>query len=347
MSLSAAELKDLRDFHENALVFDIHFHPRSALPAFFRYIGHHFLRNTMPPLEDLSALGAAGVDGCALAAIGDRQIGGPLTIKRISKSIAKQLARIHAEVTASGGRIAKTADDIMTAKRDGALSFVLSLEGGDMLHHPDDVVKIHRLGFRLLTLVHLNHNSIGRVGATTWNYWRRGCQDGDRAGLSAFGEVCVKKMNELGVIIDVSHTHHCTLMDVASLSSRPVVASHAGAQSVSEFHRYLSDDEIQAIARTGGVIGLWPMYYWGRGMSGFEDFKAHLDHIINLVGEDHLAIGTDAQGVPGLMPGFDGVKDYLTLTGLLFEAGLSETQARKVLGLNFLRVLDDHSGKSG
>jgi len=339
--MSTHEYKDLQAFHHDALIFDIHFHPRSALPAFFRHIGHFFLRKTMPPLEDLSALGPAGVDGCALAAIGDSQIGGPFTLKTITRSITRQLQRCIEEINTCDGRIVYAADDILAAKREGRLSFLLSLEGGNMLRGPEDVELLDHLGFRLLTLVHLNDNSIGRVGANTWNYWRRGCNSGTKSGLTALGEVCVRKMNALGMIIDVSHCHQATVMDVAGLSNRPIVASHAGARAVSEFHRYLLDDEIEAIARTGGLIGLWPMYYWGRGMAGAEDFKAHLTHMLDLVGEDHLAIGTDVQGIPGLMPGFGGVKDYITLTGLLFDAGLNEKQARKVLGLNFLRVLDE------
>jgi microsomal dipeptidase-like Zn-dependent dipeptidase len=339
--VNAAETADLADFQARSLVFDIHVHPRSALPAFFRHIGCRLLRR-MPPLRGLDAFRGAGVDGCALAGVGDRQIGGPLTVRAISRHILKQLNRIRAEIAQCGGVVVLRPEDIIEAKAKGALGFLLALEGGDMVRSLDDLDNLARLGVRMLTLVHLNDNVVASVGATTWSYWLGGKRVKKNLGLTAFGETVVRRMNELGMIVDVAHAHPEAVLEIARVSSRPLIASHSGARVVSEFHRYLTDEEISAIAGTGGVIGLWPMFYWGRGMAGPEDFKAHLRHIMNLAGEDHLAIGTDVHGIAGLMPGFTGIEGFPILTGLLFEAGLNETQARKVLGENFLRVLREN-----
>ena len=110
---------------------------------------------------------------------------------------------------------------------------------------------------------------------------------------------------------------------------------------MSDFHRYITDEEITAVAKTGGVVGLWPMYFLGTGMAGSQDFIAHVKHLLAVAGEDHVALGTDFQGVPGYMKGYTGISDTCFPTQLLFESGLNEIEVRKIIGLNFLRVLKE------
>ena len=89
---------------------------------------------------------------------------------------------------------------------------------------------------------------------------------------------------------------------------------------------------------------MFPMYFMGKGMKTPQDFIAHVKHILALGGEDHIAIGTDFQGIPGYMKGYSGIIDMSVITRLLFQMGLSDAQVRKMLGLNFLRVLKDVTG---
>ncbi|MEW6262767.1 MAG: membrane dipeptidase [Thermodesulfobacteriota bacterium] len=341
---SRAEWRNLNQFHYKSLVYDLHFHPRSGLPALVRHLSPRIFRRTMPALEGLAALPRGGVDGCVLAAVGDRQVTGPFSVEAVRRSVSRQLARIRAEIEECGGRIATTAAGIRAAKAAGKLSFVLGLEGADGVRHPEDLDDLYAQGVRLLSPVHLHDNALGTVGATNWNYWLGGRQREDLGGLTALGEKVVRRMNRLGMIIDVSHASRRLLLDITALTSQPVVASHSGARAVFDFHRYLRDDEIRAVAATGGIIGLWPMYYLGRGMAEAKDFQTHLRHVADLVGVDHLAIGTDLQGIPGVMAGYGGVTQQIYLTRLLFEAGLDDTQAAQVLGLNFLRVFGQVNG---
>jgi membrane dipeptidase len=146
-------------------------------------------------------------------------------------------------------------------------------------------------------------------------------------------------MNEIGMVIDVSHADRRTTLDVAGASRHPIVASHSGARACQDFARYLSDEEALAIAGTGGIIGLWPYFHRGRGVASVRELAAHTRHLATLVGAAHLCIGTDMNGVPGLMAGYRGEMDFPVLTEVLSEAGLSDTEVRLVVGENFVRVL--------
>jgi microsomal dipeptidase-like Zn-dependent dipeptidase len=151
-------------------------------------------------------------------------------------------------------------------------------------------------------------------------------------------------MNEIGMVVDVSHADDRTTLDIVEASRHPVVASHSGARACQDFARYLSDTEATAVAGTGGVIGLWPYFHRGRGIASVDAMVAQVRYLAGLVGAEHLCIGTDMNGVPGLMPGYRGEMDFPVLTAALSAAGLSSADVRGVLGDNFARVLSAVTG---
>jgi microsomal dipeptidase-like Zn-dependent dipeptidase len=118
-----------------------------------------------------------------------------------------------------------------------------------------------------------------------------------------------------------------------------VVSSHSGARSVQDFARYLSDDELRLIAATGGVIGLWPYRAVRKGVRDMDELIAHAHHVADLVGPEHLCLGTDMNGVPGVMAGYRGEEDLPGLTAALLDAGFGEDEVRGIVGGNALRVL--------
>ena len=152
-------------------------------------------------------------------------------------------------------------------------------------------------------------------------------------------------MNEKGMVVDLAHADGATIRDAAGLSSRPVIVSHGAARAVHEWSRHLSDDDIRAVAGTGGLIGLWPMHLRGNGIPDLGGYARQARYIVDLAGEDHLAVGTDMHACPGLMTGYLGITDAPVITRALFDAGLSESQVRKALAENFLRVLRDVVGE--
>jgi membrane dipeptidase len=121
-------------------------------------------------------------------------------------------------------------------------------------------------------------------------------------------------------------------LEVVGVASAPVVSSHSGARALQDFPRYLADDELRAIASTGGVVGLWPYRARRFGVRTVSDLVAHARHIAETVGTEHLAVGTDMNGVPGVMAGFGG---EIALLG----GGFDDQEVEGILGGNALRVL--------
>jgi len=327
------------------VVVDTHAHSASYLPrpvaAVFRFAN----RKTMPadvPFRDLTA---AGVDAIVGKAVGD-----PLVTRwwRSSawQAVSKQLERVEAETRDAGGRVVTGAGAIVDAKASGRLAVMLGVEGGDVIG--DELSALDALydrGVRLIVLVHLGDNQIG----TTCLPWQRylgplPVRRRTRPGLTSFGRRVVERMNKLGMVIDVSHADMQTLRDIASHSRHPVVASHAGARALEEFERFLPDAEIRTIASGGGVIGLWPYRSHGHGVTDIAELVRHARHIADVAGAEHLCIGTDMNGVPGVMAGYRGERDLPLVTAALLAGGFGEQEVEGILGRNFLRVLERITG---
>ena len=252
---------------------------------------------------------------------------------------------------------ALTAEDFRTAKAEGKAAGYLSTQEG-----PGPTVEfieqLHALGMRM---IQLTYNSLTPVGA--------GCTERIDAGISHFGQRCIEKMNELGIIVDTGHCGRNTTLDACSISSRPVVASHTAVGSLCPHDRCKSNEEFEAIAATGGVIGLMtvPFMLHESGRADMNVFLDHVDSLRDLVGVEHVGIGTDwPLSVPealmrehflaltedvgfreehGIEPlatvdGFATYLDYPNITRGLVSRGYSDEEIKSVLGGNFLRVFE-------
>lgn len=254
------------------------------------------------------------------------------------------LDRFYQELAANAERIflATSAADVRRAKSEGKVAAFLGVEGGEALEGDIAVLRIyHRLGVRLLTL--------------TWNR-RNALADGVResrtgGGLTNLGVQVVQEMNRLGMLVDIAHMSPAGVRDVLQVSQAPIIASHANARAVCDHPRNLSDEQIRAIAAKGGVIGVTfvPDFVAPRGQAGLPRLVDHVMHLIQVGGEDAVALGSDYDGF-----GFGGTSDqfhdlpdvsYLPhLTAALLERGLSEGTVEKVLGGNFLRLVGEVVG---
>jgi membrane dipeptidase len=235
----------------------------------------------------------------------------------------------------------RTTAEIRNAAAENALAVLLGLEGADCIG--TDLGLLSQLaadGARVIVPVHLGDNQIG----TTCLPWQKyvGPLPVRRrdVGLTTFGVEMVKAMNDLGVVIDGSHADEPTLGGMVEHSSAPVICSHAGARAVSSFDRYLSDDAIRAVAGTGGVIGLWPYFMRSNGTPTLDAVADHARHIADLVGPEHVCLGTDMNGVPGLAEGYRSEKDVPLIAKQLSTAGFSDAEVDGIMGENFLRVLE-------
>jgi microsomal dipeptidase-like Zn-dependent dipeptidase len=193
---------------------------------------------------------------------------------------------------------------------------------------------------RVIVLVHLRDNVLGTT-CLPWQQYAGPLPVRRRAspGLSPAGKRVVERMNRLGVLVDVAHADRATLLGAVDVATAPVVSSHSGARALQDFARYLADDELRAIASTGGVVGLWPYRARRVGVRTLGDLVAHARHIAGTIGPEHVAIGTDMNGVPGVMAGYGGEADLPKLTAALLDGGFDAAEVEGILGANALRVL--------
>lgn len=218
---------------------------------------------------------------------------------------------------------------LLDSKKCGAL---LTVEGGEILEGDIRMLKVlYRMGVRSLCLTWNNRNEIADGVAEM--------QTG--GGLTLFGREVVKKMNKLGMIVDVSHIAEKGFWDVLELSEDPIIASHSNSQAVWDHPRNLTDEQIKGIAQKKGVIGLnFVADFLGEQGSGFDQLLRHIDHICDLVGDDYLGFGSDFDGTDNLLAGIDDVTIYPELISFLKKRNYKDTTIRKICGENCLRVLN-------
>jgi membrane dipeptidase len=186
-----------------------------------------------------------------------------------------------------------------------------------------------------------------RYFTITWNNstsWATSAADAQSAtkGLTDFGKEVIKRMDSLGMIVDVSHTGIKTIEDILAVTKNPIIASHSGVRTLRNHTRNLTDDQIKAIAHGGGVIGV--VFYTSfistapSGSVTIDTVVKHIEYIKNLVGVDHVAIGSDYDGGITAPVGLENVSKLGNLTLALLRKGYSPADVRKVLGENYLRV---------
>ena len=230
--------------------------------------------------------------------------------------------------------IAYRSSDFWHLKRQGKSIVMFALENGygigtDLLN----VERLYNLGVRAITLTHNYNNDVADSSRDTIAEWH---------GLSPFGYQVVEEMNRLGMIVDVSHTSTETLYDCLEHSKAPIIASHSSVRAIKDIPRNLTDEEICAIADKSGLIqvatGRWCLSDLPREQVNISVFCDHVDHVRNLVGADHVGIGTDFDGGGGMV-GFEDVSKMKYVTVELLRRGWPEKDIRKFWGENFLRVL--------
>lgn len=257
---------------------------------------------------------------------------------------------------------ARRAADIREAKRSGDHAFFLHCQPAEPISRNLRLIEqAYDIGLRCLQLTYNNHDLVGA-----------GCTDRSGAGLSDFGVTVIKLLNELGILVDTSHASMRTVLDACEVSQRPVIASHTSARDLYFHDRGSSDEAIRAIAATGGTIGVvtLPPYLRSGEDVDMNSVLDHIDYIAQLVGPEHVAIGTDwplgepAVGVDefirdslyshGFRPehnistanviGFDDYRDFPNFTRGLVARGYTDDEIRGILGENFLRVFEQVCG---
>ncbi|HET7768133.1 MAG TPA: dipeptidase [Chloroflexota bacterium] len=260
-----------------------------------------------------------------------------------------------ADVTAHSDEIviARTAADVRAAKQSGKLAAVLTIENSDALDGSLNVLHaFHALGVRSIGLTH-NPRAIAADGVGEAQASRLGPAlptESPRGGLSEFGVELVQEMNALGMLVDVSHISEQGFWDVIERSTQPVIASHSNCRALCDHVRGLTDDQLRAIAKNGGVVGisyvrsfLDPSTWQPRAATApadqpslVESILDHIEHVIRVAGPAHAGLGSDFDGGGTALR--DATELPLLTQGLL-DRGHSEATIRGVLGENLLRAL--------
>lgn len=281
-----------------------------------------------------------------------------LTIAGDDCGLAETMHRI-ASARASIGRwpdqllLARGVADVTAAQADGKLAVGLHLEGTECLERDPDVIDLlYELGIRHGILAFNQNNSAAG-----------GCADLGDVGLSRLGRRYVTRMAQAGMLLDLSHSSVRTSMEAMTIIGRPVVFTHSNARALHDHYRNITDQQAVACAATGGLVGLsGSSGYIGDAPSLVDGLFRHLDHFVQLIGPDHVGLGTDyvvdAEALTALVaarPDEWPVDDVAThadmaylppesledLIGLMDRAGYDELAIRKILGLNYMRVCNE------
>jgi len=229
------------------------------------------------------------------------------------------------------------ADSLIEGMSSGKICAIPTIEDlGPILNDISNIDKLHNLGFKILSLTWNHENSIGYPNSTDSAIMNK--------GLKEFGMEVVERMNELNMIVDVSHLSDGGFYDVAKQSKKPFVATHSNARSIKNSPRNLTDDMIKTLSDAGGVTGINFYHDFlcdGGTMSRIDDMMRHIRHIKNVGGIDCIAIGTDFDGIGGELEIKDA-SEYYKLIHALEGGGFTSNEIDKITHKNALRVLKDN-----
>lgn len=240
----------------------------------------------------------------------------------------RQLVTLNNMVDSGLVMQARTPAEVMAAKQVGKTAAIFSCEGGDFLEENiDRVEEAWQAGIRAIGLVHYHVNHMGDIQTS----------EPVHNGLTRFGKQAVAEMNRLGIIVDLAHATYMTSKDAVEASSQPVMLSHSFlADDATQHPRLISADHALMVAETGGLIGAWPT---GIGNPDFMSFIDRLLHLVDVVGVDHVGLGTDMDA--NYLPVFTNYRQMPYIPAVLKRRGMRDEEIIKVVGGNFMRVFDE------
>ncbi|MEX2154088.1 MAG: dipeptidase [Gemmatimonadaceae bacterium] len=331
---------------------------------------------------DLPRLLESGITGQFLSAWVDA----PYALMQPDQSwrrVQIYLDTIHAFVNRHPDRLifATSARQVRDAKAQGKVAMLIGVEGGHAIESSiANLRELHRRGVRYMTLTWNN--------GTPWAGAAAGLNGSRTGGLTDFGRDVVREMNRLGMLVDISHVSDSTFFDAVATSTDPVIASHSSARALNSHRRNMSDAQLRAVARNGGVVNVnfYSVFIDPRFMAQADsvgriieeetrmllqrpgsDSAAiradaerkedailrtlpkpplsilidHIAYIARVAGVDHVGLGSDFDGVSGLLPeGMDDVTRLPLIAQALLDRGFSDHDIQKILGGNMLRVMD-------
>lgn len=324
------EFKAAKALHREILTLDSH----CDTPMFFPQ-GVHFEQRDPKVLYDLHKMTDGKQDAVTMVAYlpqhpkpGELPEG--MSPRRYADSIFDQIEAIVAHES-DYVALAKTPQQLYENKAMGKKSIMLGIENG--LAIEDDIRNIAHFAQRGIVYITLCHNGDNAICDSA-----RGTQT--HGGVSAFGEQVIGEMNRLGVMVDLSHGAETSFFDALSISQTPIVCSHSNCKALCDVPRNLTDAQLKALAQAGGVaqITLYHGFLRKEGEADIRDAMAHLNHAIDVMGIDHVGLGTDFDGDGGIK-GLADASELINFTTALLRQRFSKADIKKIWGENWLRVM--------
>jgi membrane dipeptidase len=257
--------------------------------------------------------------------------------------------------------IVESAEDLDSNEHTGKVRIVMGIQGAEPIGHSFHMLTVfHKLGLRIVQLTYNEANALGS-----------GCLEANDAGLTHYGVQCVRDLNRLGMLVDLTHVGEKTSLDAIAVSQSPVVFSHSSVKALRDNPRNLTDQQMDAVAEIGGLVGLATFADFvadtTQGQPTLGQYIDHIAYAVERIGIDHVGIGTDIMDTAGPagiwwnnntkrrypeicgamdehmhgISDFELWDDFPNVTQALLDHGFSDTEVRKIIGGNFLRVLKE------
>ena len=326
----AASFKEAKRLHSRILSLDSH----CDTPMFFDQ-QIDFASRDPKILVDLHKMTEGHLDATIMVAY-LQQLG--LSDEDLLAATAKAdriLDEIEAMVAKSASyvNIAYTPADLYRLKSEGKKAIMLGIENGYAIGKDlANIERFRRRGVVYMTLCHNGNNQL--CGSARYN--------DENLGVNAYGEQVIREMNRVGMMVDISHAGERTFYDALDISTRPIVASHSSSRALCNHPRNLTDAQLKALADKGGVaqVTLYNGFLKEQGTANIQDAIAHLNHMVDVMGIEHVGIGTDFDGDGGII-GCASASELINFTRCLLKERYSEEDIRRIWGGNFLRVMEE------
>lgn len=332
----ARDFYTAKDLHRRMLTLDTH----CDTPMFFPQ-GIHFDQRDPRILVDMHKMAEGHQDAVIMAAylpqpkLGETfsskvafKVDGPLHYADLIFDKIEEIVNANNRYLS----IARTPSDLYEDKRKGRRSIMLGIENGLALNH--DISNVRYFARRGVVYITLCHNGDNDICDSA-----RGCNT--HGGVSRFGEQVIKEMNRCGIMVDLSHAGEKSFYDALSISSKPIVCSHSNCKALCDVPRNLTDDQLRALAKHGGVAHITLYHGFLRNDSQeatVMDAIAHLEHAISVMGIEHVGLGTDFDGDGGIR-GLADSSELINFTLHLLRRRYSERDIARIWGGNWLRVM--------
>lgn len=327
----------MRLFHSRNITLDSH----CDTPMFFPE-GIHFDQRDPRILYDLHKMQEGGPDAVTMVAYLPQPKPGetfaqiaPLGAKTPREYADLIFDKIEDTILSDSRYIAhaRSEADIRRNKRSGLRSLLTGIENG--LAIEDDINNVQHFANRGITYITLCHNGDNQICDSARHSLNT------HGGVSQFGEQVIAEMNRLGLMVDLSHAGEKSFYDALQISRTPIVCSHSNSRALCDVPRNITDEQMRALAAAGGVcqITLYNGFLRTDGNATITDAIRHLEHAIDIMGIEHVGLGTDFDGDGGI-PGLADASELVNFTKALLRRRYSETDMSLIWGGNWLRVMN-------